>query len=126
MSDLPRLLTLQEASAKLGGKIKPRALRTEARHGRLHLTRIAGKDFVTESDLGEMLTRCRAARKDLGSLPRLPGLSECPWRCSIGSTGTTTQTTWQRQRVDADESVHAMRQMLHQQHVHEHAGNRRC
>ena len=67
MSDLPRLLTLAEAAARLGGHVKARALRTEARNGRLHLTRVAGKDFVTESDLGEMIERCRGAQRGLGS-----------------------------------------------------------
>jgi len=104
MSDLPRLLTLQEASAKLGGKIKPRALRTEARHGRLHLTRIAGKDFVTESDLGEMLTRCRAARKDLGS-----GCSNAAAGSPHGSFSTEASSTAQ---AAAKATVQALKERL--------------
>lgn len=62
---IPTLLTLQEAAARLG-KVTARALRTEARKGRLHLTRVAGKDYVTESDLGEMIERCRAAQRGPG------------------------------------------------------------
>ncbi|CAN0459848.1 unnamed protein product, partial [Phaeothamnion confervicola] len=67
MADLPRLMTLQEAADKLGGGITARALRTEARNGRLHLTRVAGKYYVTESDLAGMLTSCRDAQKAPGS-----------------------------------------------------------
>lgn len=59
MSALPKLMTLAEAAAEIGGKITARSLRTEARRGRLHLTRIAGKDHVLMSDLLEMLERCR-------------------------------------------------------------------
>lgn len=67
MSDLPRLMTLQEAAGKLGGAVTARSLRTEANKGRLHLTRVAGKYFVTDSDLREMIERCRAAPRDHGS-----------------------------------------------------------
>jgi hypothetical protein len=51
------------------GGITPHSLRSEARAGRLKITRIAGKDFVTERDIAEMLEKCRQLenRRDCGS-----------------------------------------------------------
>lgn len=41
------------------GGITTSSLRTEVRNGRLAVERIAGKDFVTESAIEDMLTKCR-------------------------------------------------------------------
>jgi hypothetical protein len=62
MANLEELLTIAGAAARVG--LKPAALRTEIKRGRLTPTIIAGKHYVTNSALGEMLERCRAAPKD--------------------------------------------------------------
>lgn len=101
---IPTLLTLQEAAAKLGGAISPRALRTEARKGRLHLTRVAGKDFVTESDLQEMIERCRAAQKGHGC-----GSTAGQGGSQHGSSSTPDASTAQ---AAAKATVQALRERL--------------
>ena len=67
MSEFPRLMTLAEAAERISPALTADSLRTEAKRGRLHITRVAGKSFVTESDLREMLDKCRGERKDHGS-----------------------------------------------------------
>lgn len=69
MSDLPRLLTLTEAAARLGGKVTASSLRTEAKRGRLQLVTIAGKHHVTEQALQAMIALCHAPEspQDLSS-----------------------------------------------------------
>lgn len=69
---LPRLLTLKEAAERISPALTADSLRTEARRGRLHITRVAGKSFVTEADLREMLERCRG-------VPRDPDSGSVPW-----------------------------------------------
>jgi hypothetical protein len=70
-----RLLTLAEAAALLSpsGELTARSLRTEARHGRLQLIRIAGRDYVTASALNEMVAASTVAPstpcRDDASLP---------------------------------------------------------
>ena len=46
-----------------GTGLTPKALRREAARGRLEITRIAGKDFVTAAALREMIERCRVQSK---------------------------------------------------------------
>lgn len=60
-----------EAAAALffpGGVVTKHSLRTEARKGRLRVTRIAGKDLVSESAIRAMLEACQcpAPEKDPG------------------------------------------------------------
>jgi len=100
---IPTLLTLQEAAARLG-KVTARALRTEARKGRLHLTRVAGKDYVTESDLGEMIERCRAAQRGLGC-----GSIAAQGGSPHGSSSTPDASTAQ---AAAKATVQALRERL--------------
>jgi hypothetical protein len=63
MSDPPRLLTLAEAAKLLSpsGHLTARSLRTMARHGRLTLIAIAGRHFVTESAINEMVATAAVA-----------------------------------------------------------------
>jgi hypothetical protein len=78
---LEPLLTLDEAAKRLGDKVKASSLRTEIRRGRLTHTVVAGKHYVTESDLRNMVTRCRVEPRGpastcetlAGTMP--PGLS---------------------------------------------------
>jgi hypothetical protein len=62
--------TLEEAAARFfpNGAVSKRSLRTEARKGRLRVTRIAGKDLVSESAIRAMLEACQcpAPAKDPG------------------------------------------------------------
>lgn len=63
MSETERLYTLREATERfLPPGFSAKALRTEAKNGRLMLTRIAGKDCVTESAIRGMIELCRASR----------------------------------------------------------------
>jgi hypothetical protein len=55
MSELPRLLTLDEAAKRLNPKLTAKALRTMARRGMLRLVEIAGKHFVTEESVTSMV-----------------------------------------------------------------------
>lgn len=48
--------------------ITARTLQREARRGRLVVTRIAGKDFVTEAALQEFIDLCQTRRADPGSI----------------------------------------------------------
>lgn len=59
------LMTLSDAARWLdpSGAIKVRSLRTEAERGRLSIVSIAGKHFVTENALREMVEKCRAKAK---------------------------------------------------------------
>lgn len=54
---LPRLLTLREAAARIGVPLG--SLDSEIRAGRLECVRIGRSRYVTETDLGEMLDKCR-------------------------------------------------------------------
>lgn len=66
-------VTLAEACRLFfGGRISPSALRTEAMKGRLVITQIARKDFVTRRAIEEMKERCRvpASRPVSGSEPK--------------------------------------------------------
>src|SRR3990167_9632629 len=58
-------MTLAEAVAVFfpGGLFSVHALRTEAMHGRLTITRIAGKDVVTPSAIRGMRERCRVDQR---------------------------------------------------------------
>jgi hypothetical protein len=62
--------TLEEAAARFfpNGAVSKQSLRTEARKGRLRVTRIAGKDLVSESAIRAMLEACAcpAPAKDRG------------------------------------------------------------
>src|SRR5215831_6362321 len=57
-TDLPRLYSLAEAADLLapGGKLTARSLRTEIKAGRLRVVTIAGKHFVTQQAINDMLT----------------------------------------------------------------------
>ena len=57
-------LRLAEAAAVCGLKIS--ALRTEARKGRLMVSRIAGKDHTTLADIERMFELCRVIQKEPG------------------------------------------------------------
>jgi hypothetical protein len=72
---IPRLLSLAEAAKLLSadGKITARSLRTEARHGRLGLVRVAGKDFVTPQSLADMVTAATTPVR-----PQCPAPSSLP------------------------------------------------
>src|SRR5262245_14597778 len=86
MSDHPpRLYSLKEAAELLSpsGELTARSLRTMARQGRLQLVRIAGRDFVTEIAISEMVAAA--------TLPaRLPPcrVDDCPpaYTCAEGAT----------------------------------------
>ncbi|WP_210200201.1 hypothetical protein [Mesorhizobium carmichaelinearum] len=53
-------VTLAEACRLFfGGRLSPSALRTEAAKGRLTITQIARKDFVTRRAIEEMMVACR-------------------------------------------------------------------
>jgi hypothetical protein len=52
---VPQLYRLSEAAALLGFGVTERSLRTEARRGRLQVTRLAGKLFVTADALAAMV-----------------------------------------------------------------------
>jgi hypothetical protein len=52
---MSKLLTLAEAAVMLNGKLSARSLRRMAHQGKLHLIRIAGKDFTTEEFLNAMV-----------------------------------------------------------------------
>ena len=104
MSDIPRLLTLQEAAARISPSLTADSLRTEAKRGRLHITRIAGKSFVSESDVREMLERCRAAPRDHGS-----GSDREPDATPFGSSSTEAKSTAQ---VAAKETLLALKERL--------------
>ncbi|RWC32851.1 MAG: hypothetical protein EOS54_31750 [Mesorhizobium sp.] len=53
-------VTLVEACRLFfGGRLSPSALRTEAAKGRLVITQIARKDFVTRRAVEEMMVACR-------------------------------------------------------------------
>jgi hypothetical protein len=56
---MPRLYTLKEAAAMLGGGLTARVLRAELKRGRLTARSIGGKYLVTETDLAEFVERCR-------------------------------------------------------------------
>ena len=60
-------MRLAHAAAMFGLTVS--ALRTEARHGRLAISRVAGKDFVTKAEIERMFERCQLAPKapDYGS-----------------------------------------------------------
>lgn len=55
-----------------GGRLSPSALRTEAAKGRLVITQIARKDFVTRRSIEEMKEKCRvpASRPASGFEPK--------------------------------------------------------
>ena len=59
------LMTLADAAAWLdpSGKLSARSLKTESERGRLELIKIAGKHFVTEDALKEMIEKCRGNPK---------------------------------------------------------------
>jgi len=65
------LMTLSDAAVWLdpSGTLKASSLRTEAERGRLQLIKIAGKHFVTENALKEMVERCQLHKnhQDFGS-----------------------------------------------------------
>jgi hypothetical protein len=67
--DPDKPMRLAKAAALCG--FKAAALRTEARKGRLAVSRVAGKDYVTLADIGRMLESCRVNQKvpDSGSDP---------------------------------------------------------
>lgn len=72
-------MRLADAAALFGLSVS--ALRTEARHGRLVISRVAGKDFVTKAEIERMFERCQLAPKapDYGSglpEPRTAATSE--------------------------------------------------
>jgi hypothetical protein len=81
-------VTLAEACRLFfGGRISPSALRTEAMKGRLVITQIARKDFVTRRAIEEMKERCRvpASRPVSGSEPK-PGQTDA--KPASGSSST--------------------------------------
>ena len=56
-------IRLAEACTRFfGGAMTVSGLRREAARGNLALTRIAGKDFVTESAIREMIEKCRVVQ----------------------------------------------------------------
>jgi hypothetical protein len=65
-------MRLAHAAAMFGLTVS--ALRTEARRGRLAISRVAGKDFVTKAEVERMFERCQLAPKapDCGSGPPEP------------------------------------------------------
>jgi len=58
--ELEAYFTLEEAAARFfpNGVVTKQSLRTEARKGRLRVTRIAGKDLVSERAIRAMLEAC--------------------------------------------------------------------
>jgi hypothetical protein len=54
-------MRLAHAAAMFGLTVS--ALRTEARHGRLAVSRVAGKDFVTKAEIERMFERCQLVRE---------------------------------------------------------------
>ena len=64
------LMTLTDAAAWLdpSGKLSARSLKTESERGRLELIKIAGKHFVTEDALKEMIEKCRGNPKARDSM----------------------------------------------------------
>ena len=68
MSEIPELLTLNEACERFfRGLIKPSTLRARAAEGKLRLTRIGKRHFVTAEDLAAMVRRCRDEPRDPAS-----------------------------------------------------------
>jgi hypothetical protein len=59
---MSRLLTLREAAAQLNGKLTAGSLRRMARQGRLQLTIICGKHFVTQESLDDMVVNATLTR----------------------------------------------------------------
>lgn len=60
LGPLEAYFTLAEAAQRFfpAGTVTQRSLRTEVMKGRLRVTRIAGKDFVSESAIRAMLEAC--------------------------------------------------------------------
>jgi hypothetical protein len=60
VAELDTYYTLEEAAARFfpSGVVTKQSLRTEARKGRLRVTRIAGKDLVSERAIRAMLEAC--------------------------------------------------------------------
>lgn len=77
----PRLMRISEAAHSVG--ITPRALRTEIAKGRLLPTRIAGKIYLTDSQLQAMIEACRDQPKGQGSTS-----SATPAGAGSGSSAT--------------------------------------
>jgi len=75
MPELPRLLALQEAAELLHGKVTVRALRKAEHEGRLHVIRLGGRDYTTETALLDMLalpTQPRPKCKTTQGNPTVP------------------------------------------------------
>jgi hypothetical protein len=76
-----------EVAAKLGfpdGTISINSLRREIAAGRLEVSKIAGKHFVTLRALGEMRERCRV-------IPKVPALSSKQQSMTSGAGGSETE-----------------------------------
>jgi hypothetical protein len=54
------------------GGVSISSLRTEIRHGRLVVERIAGRDFVTKRAIDEMRSRCRVNPREQDSISAKP------------------------------------------------------
>lgn len=71
--DYDEPVTLAEACRLFfGGRLSPSSLRTEAAKGRLVITQIARKDFVTRRAIGEMMIACRRPTKIDSDKPAQP------------------------------------------------------
>ena len=70
VAGLEPLMTLEDAATSIG--LRGAQLRTEIRKGRLTPTVVAGKHYVTESALRDMLDKCRADQKALASTCETP------------------------------------------------------
>ena len=84
------LLTLDDAAKRLdpSGRLSARSLRTEAYRGRLVLVKIAGKHFVTEDALQEMIKECRFKES-----PRAYGSVRVTGKNRIGLSKTEENST---------------------------------
>jgi hypothetical protein len=102
----PPVYRLAEAVALFfpaGSGITVKSLRNEARHGRLHIIKIANKDFVTAEAITAMLERCTC---------RVP-------ESLHGSTSATTSTHHRSgsSLMEQGKSARAAAQLILQAHL---------
>lgn|SRR5262245_46359220 len=99
-----RLLTLKEAAAQLNGKLTAASLRGMARQGKLQLTIIAGKHFVTPESLNAMLVNSTLTR------PQCPADDSQP--DSISDPVATTEAPSGSSSTDRKRLAQAQAQMI--------------
>ena len=64
MERIEKLYTLGEAADMLGDHVTESSLSTEIKRKNLSYRKVGSKRYVTESDLVEMMKRCRVDQKD--------------------------------------------------------------